>query len=109
MDCLRRLLLDFFDFFDGCLCYSTKMGGGGDKAQRQAFAEVMSTLNRVLGWETYTSWYATINARIHNDFHIYVLDPLIREHCQLPNPPNDPMPPAVMANMAIVGTTQHLH
>ena len=33
-----------FDTLEGYLCYSTKMYGGGDKAQCQAFAEFMNTL-----------------------------------------------------------------
>ena len=41
IDCLRHLLLEFFDILDGCLCYSTKLYGG-TKAQCQAFAEVMN-------------------------------------------------------------------
>ena len=32
IDCLRYLLLNFVDILDGCLCYSTKLHGGGDKA-----------------------------------------------------------------------------
>ena len=45
IDCLRYLLLYFFDILDECLCYSTKLYGGGDKAHCGEFAEVMNTLN----------------------------------------------------------------
>lgn len=48
IDCLRYLLLEFFDILDGCLCYSAKLYGGTNRPP-YGHASAITTLRQAEG------------------------------------------------------------
>ena len=69
LNCLRYLLLDFVDILDECRCYSTKMYGGGETTQCQAFEMILNTLNTPPGFPRFLARLESASKRKTKSAH----------------------------------------